>query len=79
MVFIEIHLLLLCLYLELCIPIFKGNMIWLLVNINKLQCEKKIYIYILRGPWRHDLLVAQLQFLNTKYYLSSKTKEANKK
>jgi len=41
MVFIEIHLLLLCLYLELCIPIFKGNMTWLLVNINKLQCEKK--------------------------------------
>ena len=41
MVFIEIHLLLLCLYLKLCIPLFKGNMTWLLVNINKLQCEKK--------------------------------------
>lgn len=77
MVFIEIHSLLLCLYLELCIPLFKGKMTWLLVDINKLQCEKKLIF--LRGPWRHDLLVAQLQFLNTKYYLPSKTKEANKK
>ena len=58
LLFIEIHLLLLCLYLKLCIPLFKGNMTWLLVNINKLQCEKKKFLNFLRGPWRHDLLVA---------------------
>lgn len=45
MVFIEIHSLLLCLYLELCIPLFKGKMTWLLVDINKLQCEKKIKFF----------------------------------